>query len=129
MRIFLLASGLTFALGCGSKAELHSAHGKVYVDGKPADGAIVVLHPAKDIEAKQEHPSATVDADGSFHLEAPAGEYQVAVVWYDPSSKTNPKTGVTPTKLNPRFSDPKTSALRAAISPGENELPPFQLGR
>ena len=126
-RGFSIAFCLALVFGCGSKSELYSARGKVYVEGKPAVGAIVVLHPSSEMETTVHLPSAQVDAAGSFTLEAPPGEYQVAVVWYDDVSQTNRVTGAVATKLNPRYGDPKTSSLRAEIGQRDNQLPAFNL--
>jgi len=128
-RSILIAIGLPLILGCGSKSELYPVIGKVYVEGKPAEGAIVVLHPTNEIETTVHRPSAQVQADGSFTLEAVPGEYQVAVVWYGDESQGNRVTGALPTKLSPRYGDPKTSTLKVDIVPHDNELPAFQLSR
>jgi hypothetical protein len=113
--------------GCGSKSELYPAHGKVYVEGKPAEGAIIVFHPTSETETAVHRPSAQVQADGSFTLEAPPGAYQVAVVWYAEASQSNRITGAVPTRLSARYGDPKSSTLRVEIAPRDNELPAFQL--
>jgi hypothetical protein len=126
-RSCLVAFTLALVFGCGSKAELYPAHGKVFVAGAPAEGAIVVLHPTSETDPTTLRPSARVAADGSFALEAPPGEYKVAVTWFEDLTRTDRVTGTVTTKLPPRYGDPKTSPLRAEIGPHDNEIPTFQL--
>jgi hypothetical protein len=128
-RVYVLAFCLVLVFGCGSRTELYPAHGKVYVDGRPAEGAIVVFHSKAESESSVHKPSAVVDAEGSFVLEAEPGDYRVAVVWYNQASQADRVTGAVPIRLDPRYGDPRTSPLKVDIGPSANELPPFQLSR
>ena len=126
--------GTLLVSSCSARVALHPVRGKVLVAGKPAVGAIVVLHPLEPPALGLRPPSGRVEADGSFTLStlvagdgAPAGEYRVAIAWLGDVSKADPVTGEVPVKLAPRYADPKTSDLRAHIKEGPNELPPFQL--
>src|SRR5687768_13894441 len=78
---------------CGGPGgpPLYPVQGKVLVDGKPADGALVVFHPSGDAPPDALRPSAKVESDGSYKLSsrapgdgAPAGEYLVGITWYLP---------------------------------------------
>jgi hypothetical protein len=107
---------------------LYPVTGKVLFEDKPADGALVVLHPPDPNGPK---PSGTAGADGTFKLTtyphgdgAPAGEYVVLVTWFPPNAREleNPKN-----KLPNRYADPAQSGLKATVHAGPTELEPIQL--
>jgi hypothetical protein len=111
-----------------SGPTLYPVSGKVLYNGQPADGAIVVLHPA---DPKAPMPSGTAGADGSFTLRthphgegAPAGDYSVVITWFPPNSREveNPKN-----KLPARYAEPAQSGLKATVKAGPTELEPFKL--
>jgi len=122
------------ASACGGGPALHPVRGQVFFQDKPADGALIVFHPVGgDDDALR--PSATVGADGTFRLAtkkpddgAPAGNYVVAVVWYD---NTDTKGGAPTAELRNRlpdhYGDANASPLRAQVKPGPNQLEPFRL--
>jgi hypothetical protein len=106
----------------------------VFFQDKPADGALVVFHPVGgDDDALR--PSATVGADGTFTLAtkkpddgAPAGNYVVAVVWYDSkSTKSEAPVAELKNRLPEQYGDANTSPLRATVKPGPNQIDPFRL--
>src|SRR4051794_19388208 len=100
MRIVGLVAALSLWMvacpGCGKRPSFVPAQGKVFVDGKPAEGALVVLHPVADDGPLAIRPSARVGADGTFVLAsyiadtrtttpgAPPGEYAVTITWLPP---------------------------------------------
>ena len=101
--------------------------------GKAAAGALVVFHPAGSADPRAVTPTGKVQEDGSFTLTtakpgdgAPAGEYDVAIVWQPPGAKPN-EAGEVPSLLPARYGDPKTSKLRVKVEKGPNNLPPFKL--
>jgi hypothetical protein len=137
----LLGQGL-LATGCSSSTSsepilTHPVRGQVLVNGRTAAGAIVKFY-ATGGDAVNCVPHAVTGADGSFVLTtykpddgAPAGQYQVSVVW-----KVNPDgTPVPPEddespvadRLKDRYSDPMRSKLTATVVAGENNLAPFRL--
>jgi hypothetical protein len=133
-----IALAVLLLAGCGGRPQepLHPARGQVFVAGKPAAGALVVLHPVAATDPEAPRPSARVEPDGSFVLStrapkdgAPAGEYVVAIAWTGTGAKPDPVTGEVPMKLAPRYADPTTSPLRAQIRTGPNDLPAFKLGK
>lgn len=83
-----------FMCGCGEapsdapKTELHQVMGIVSVDGKPAKGVHVVLHPAHDPSPAAVTPNGITDETGVFKLTtyavadgAPEGKYQLSFSW------------------------------------------------
>jgi hypothetical protein len=132
-----LVGSLTLLLcpSCGPKVKLYAARGQVFVAGKPAEGAVVVLHPVPAAPGAPT-PSGRVAADGSFTLGtfqagdgAPAGDYVVAIAWRGDVARANPVTGEVPTKLSPTYADPAQSPLRARITEGANDIPAFHIPR
>lgn len=128
---------LTLA-GCGGKAgvEVHPTSGTVTIGGQSAANAEVTLYavdeamrgPGKPI------PTGRTDASGRFQLTsfkpddgAPAGEYNVAVLWIEakPSGTAEPATQID--KLKGKYSDPATSGLKATVPAGGGELEPLAL--
>lgn len=136
--VLSLLAGLS--ISCSSSEPLkpvHPASGQVYVDGKPAAGALVVFHPLDDPVPNALNPRAFVQADGTFTLSthnvddgAPLGQYAVTVHWH--KAKPNPvdETGGPGVSLLPaRYADPKRSNLKAQIVNGPNQLPAFRLNK
>ena len=85
-------SNWIYVLG-GGKLKTYPVTGTVLVDGKPADGAMVIfcpINPGPEIE--QLRPSGKTDATGAFALMtfesgdgAPAADYKVLVKWPAPA--------------------------------------------
>jgi len=93
-----------------------------------------------DTDRRPVQPSAIVQADGSYELKsfvlddrtlkdgAPAGQYQVSCVWYPPDLQKYVNAMLPlPDRLNGKYSDPKSSGLKAEIREQATELPPFEL--
>ncbi|QDU23681.1 hypothetical protein [Urbifossiella limnaea] len=105
----------------------YPVRGHVFVNGRPAAGAVVVFHPAHDPSGRAgPRPRAVVRDDGSFGLPtaelpggAPAGNYVVTVVWQP--------GGVGEDRLGGRYADPAHARLTTAVLKGPNDLPPFHL--
>jgi hypothetical protein len=137
-----LAAAALVALCCSScnrGRPFYPVRGRVLVDGKPAEGVLVVLHPVDDPDPKPVQPTALVQADGSFVLKsyviqeralkdgAPAGPYRVTFVWYPPDLEKYLSRDVLPDRLHGRYSDPKTSGLTVDVPEAPTELPTFEL--
>jgi len=128
-----LAVVMLFTASCGpSGPKLYPVQGKVMFAGKPAAGALVTLHKTDAENSTTPIPSGIVREDGSFQLStygpndgAPAGEYDVAITWTE--EKGNADTGDLKSKLPLRYSDPKTSQLKATIGNSATTLPTFEL--
>ena len=129
------ALGLTLlATGCGSndgQLPLHPTRGQVVIDGQPAAGVQVRLHPldrANDPNAPQ--PFAATGADGAFRLGtytkddgAPVGRYRATLFWPDrPPGPSAPMD-----RLDGQYNRPAQSGLEVTIAEGHNELKPFDI--
>jgi hypothetical protein len=134
-RLGLLAAACLLTCSCGDgRKPAFPVSGKVLHQGKPAKGAMVILHPLDDPDPKATKPNARAEADGSFRLNtyktgdgAPAGEYAVTFFWPKPPASPVDHPYMGPDLLGDRYRDPKTSPWRVTIREGENELPPFDL--
>ena len=58
-------SAIAFS-SCGPPVKVHPALGQVFVDGEPAVGAVIVLHPIDPVNKAVYKPSGQVGADGGF---------------------------------------------------------------
>lgn len=132
-RWWFVALSLSVLTGCASEDRVsrYPATGSVFVDGKPAEGVRVKLHPEGqhgDLDALR--PQATTNADGSFALGtyedsdgAPAGRYIVTLFWPDvPPGPTPPDD-----RLEGRYADPQRSSLSVTVNEEPTELIPFQV--
>lgn len=128
----LAAAAIALALAsCGEKrTAVFPVRGKMFYRNKPASGALVILNPIGETNAKTIRPQATVGDDGSFEMTtykdkdgAPAGEYKATFVWLIENPRT--KRDFSPLPLS--YSDPEKSGVRLSIHEGSNELQPFQL--
>jgi hypothetical protein len=120
---------------CQQEKQFYPVRGQVLVDGQPAEGATVVLHPLQASDPPL-LPTGVVAADGSFVLQswlveervleqgAPAGEYQVTCVWAPGDLGDGDKV---PDKLLGKYGDKRSSGLKATVAAGATELPPFEL--
>src|SRR5439155_15856313 len=85
-----LAALVVVLAGCGKRGwlETYPVKGTLLVDGKPAKGATVSLHPREVTGGRPYLPTGQTDENGEFNLAtfvaddgAPAGEYDATVVW------------------------------------------------
>lgn len=133
---------LALIAGCGSKkadSELVPVKGEFYYDAQPAEGALVILHPATGPDAaKWPHglPHGTVGTDGAYNIGlppigdgAPAGEYKVLLTWNLPVPGSDPADSEPETfdKLGGRWATPEKTTLSATIQPPETVIPRFDL--
>jgi hypothetical protein len=130
-----LAWPLLFAAGCGAadyaEVPVYPLTGSLHVEGEPAYGAYVTLHPIGDVGmTKGNKPFARVQQDGSFQIStydtgdgAPQGEFSVTVVWpEDPEAR-----GPSPDRLRGKYANPEQSDLKISIDPEMRTLPPWDL--
>ena len=131
----LLALALPLA-GCGGGAAgppKYQVHGKVLThDGKPAAGALVVLHPLNQPDAKRFPPRGTAGKDGVFVVGsrlsndgAPEGQYDVTLIWPEEQDPKNPSENTPPDRLKKRYDDVKHAKWHVRVKAGDNALEPF----
>ncbi len=143
MRRFFLPAVLLSLLinpGCSEppqdapKAELHSFSRIVKFNGKPANGAVVSLHPIGESVLGVVTPNGVADDNGMFLLTtykngdgAPEGKYRVTVSWADlkGGSSSDPEYG--PEKLPTRYQSTESSGLELEVKPGLSESPVLDL--
>ena len=119
--------------GCGKgQQSVRSVEGKVTVNGQPATGALIMLHPVEDKEPGI-FPNATVEPDGSFRLTtyklndgAPEGEYFATIVWEE-TYREDGETLSKGDKLKGKYGNKEASGLKVTIKKGKNTLPAFDL--
>jgi hypothetical protein len=133
--LFLAIVVPLFGCGCTSdKRPLYPVEGQVFVEKKPAPGAIVWLHPVDATDAQLPKPHGKVDKDGSFRLGtyssadgAPAGKYRVLISWNE-AVKSGDEDGKS--LLPARYQSLENSGLPVVeIKEGPNRLAPFHLTR
>lgn len=102
------------------------------IDGKPAAGAQVILHPAdgQDFDQRGARPTGIVAPDGKFTLTtyhpgdgAPVGRYVATVYWAEDPSSLEPS----PDRLMGRYLDPQKSKLNVEIEAPYTDLSPLIL--
>ena len=124
--------------GCSSGSR-NPVEGKVLFKNQPAVGAVVVFHLQGDESGQADRPAGVTDENGVFRLStaagegAPAGSYVVTVFWPEDALPVAKKKAFTTDRvertdrLGGRYSDPKTSPLRAEVISGANNLDPIPL--
>ena len=137
-----MATALVMLIGCGDgRLPRSPVSGRVTVDGKPAGGALGVLHPAAGSvapEAEKIRPTGTCDRDGKFVLGTweladgvPAGRWKATVQWFTAAGAADgadPETAPAETdRLGGAYGDPETTALTVEVLAAPLELPAFEL--
>ena len=144
-RATLPALGLALVVaGCGPSdpklKPVYPVRGSVFVNDKPAVGAVVMFHPLPLGSGSTQSLTSrgTVGPDGTFRLTtyntddgAPEGEYAVAVYW--PGKRTGKgeadedSSDLPPDRLGLRYNNPATSPVKARVTAPETQLDRFDL--
>jgi hypothetical protein len=110
---------------------LYPAKGRLVVNGQPAAGVRVVFHHVEDWGEKSIVPQGWTDSEGRFELQtyrvkdgAPPGEYRVLLWW--PSYRIG-KNVSKHDRFREKYSDPKTTELKANLAEGPNEVPTIEI--
>jgi hypothetical protein len=123
--------------GCGSAPTMVDAECTLLVDQKPAEGATIMLFPKSS--SARFVATGTSGADGKFRLVTnlkpgiPVGEYDVTVVWPDPSVKPSlmqQMQGLADDAtdlLKGKYAIRSESGLSAEIKKDTKEIPVLQL--
>jgi hypothetical protein len=133
------------ALGCGDRLATVPVTGSVRVDGKPAAGVQVVLHPidADDERLEKLRPTGRTAADGTFVIGtyemadgAPVADYRVTAEWFAGGPETTTSETADPEansaatqtdRLGGRFANPETSAFKASVGRLSSDIPTLDL--
>lgn len=139
LRNFLRIALSFAALGIGScgasdgRKLTYPVTGKVLVNGKPAEHALIVFHPIGETGPGSVKSRGKVAGDGTFTLTtydtddgSPAGNYQVTVELWLASARTD--QGPT-SRLPAKYAKPSTSGLTATVNAAPTELKPFEIKR
>lgn len=129
---------LLFCTGCGwggsdfEYAKLYKAQGSLTINGKPAEGAMLIFSPLRQqeqVDKRGTRPHAYVDASGNFQVTTyqegdgiPLGEYKIALIWED-----KPNSSSSWDKLDSQYVNPDSTNLRVAVAPGDNQFEPMKL--
>ncbi len=126
----------TILAGCNASGSgLVQVTGSITVDGKPAEGAVLLFHP----EQPGSVAAGSADANGKFTLVTDMqpgispGRYKVTATWPDPKLKTTAEDAMmgksrdAPDLLKSRFVMRDRSGLSAEITSATTQLPPFEL--
>lgn len=130
--ILCLVAGATVS-GCSGKdgVPVYPVSGSIAINGTPAAGAIIGLHPVSgDFDRRGTRPGGVVADDGTFKLStygvndgAPKGEFVVCVIWPQFPGRDDPGDD----RLRSVFADPRTSKIRVTIEERSNSLTPMAL--
>jgi hypothetical protein len=128
---------LLLVTGCGGGSSLIPVTGTITVDGKPADGALILFHP--EAGEFKSISSAVASADGSFKPVTnaepglPIGRFRLTVVWPDPAVKPTEKEILlgtdksAPDLLKGRYLIREKSELTVDVTSQTTALPPLSL--
>lgn len=131
------ACALAFlAVSCSSskRKPTYPTEGKLLIHGQPAGGVTVFLHSTDPAETEPTRPVGTTAPDGTFSLTtsaandgAPAGEYIVTIL-YEPVDSPLTRSKTKPPTFDKKYTDPKTSPLRARVeNKPKNTLDPIDV--
>lgn len=133
------------AIGCSDRLATVPVTGTVHVDGKPAAGVQVVLHPvdADDERLEKLRPTGRTAADGTFVIGtyemadgAPVADYRITAEWFAGGPETTTSETADPEansaatqadRLGGRFANPETSAFKARVGRLSSAIPTLDL--
>ena len=131
----IFAASVLASQGCSdAESPTYPTELEVFVNKKPATGALVVLHPvASAIDHNTRRPSGTVDSTGNVKFStlsqddgAPPGDYTVTVVWHDEIKGPDNTKELSSDKLRGRYAKPNSpNAPRVTVQKQPNKLPPL----
>ncbi|MCA9157829.1 MAG: carboxypeptidase regulatory-like domain-containing protein [Pirellulaceae bacterium] len=137
IRCLALLSAISLMAGCNFGPKLVPVTGSVTVKGKPAEGAVILLHPENE---ELTTASGVADAQGAFKLvsgpDSPGvrtGKYKVTITWPDPAIKPTPAQLMQglfepgPDLLKGKYATKAKTSLSVEITPDTTALPPYEL--
>ena len=140
LRLVGVLVGAMLTIGCGSppgdipKVNLHPVMGIVTVDGRPAKGIHVVLHPVATGDQRAVTPNGITDETGVFKLTtysvadgAPQGSYQLSFSWPEPTSPGAGDADEFIEKLPPQYLSAESSGVSLEVNTNTEEMPIIEL--
>lgn len=139
-RLLMLVPLLIALEGCGKRADgrlkSYPVHGLVTVDGKPAKGIYIFLHPAAQPPTHGIFPNAISNEQGEYWIStydaedgAPLGEYAVTAKW--PIGEGLMMHSESPDRLKGRYADPAKSTTKITVNEATrakpNKIPPLAI--
>ena len=130
------------------RPKVTKVSGQVFVENKPAKGALITLVPMQAPEEvakswKFGYPRATVGADGKFQVStyelgdgAPPGEYRLTIIWPVMEMVEGPDgelvEGEKPVfppqnRINTKYSEPGQTPLNIKVEEKPLEIPKYEL--
>ena len=137
----LISAGILLGLVCGcgktqtDRVSVAPVSGSVSFEGKPAPGALIVLHPKGESAPVAPKARAQVNADGTFRFStydsgdgvAP-GEYVATITWYQ-LTKQGGEVKAGPNVLPTKYANPKTSPWKVSVAEGGANIPTLKIRR
>jgi hypothetical protein len=127
-----LSAAISLSLaGCGGETRVPvlAVSGHVTVNGEPAEGAQVFLHPQGHELPENVGAIGTVKSDGQFAIGSyessdgvPPGNYVATVQWLK-VVETEGGAGRGPNVLPTEYASPETSPVKLTVKDGPAELP------
>ena len=129
-RIYLALFVMLLASNCFSgcsnsiarQVPVYPVDGQLYVDGKPAVGALVTFHPtggnatpSKEVVVRADGHFVATQPDGAVGL--PEGTYSLTATW--PESGTD--------RLAGKYADKASPLAQVTVTSGINLIPPIKL--
>ena len=130
----MLMSGCGEAPGDAPKTELHPVMGIVSVDGKPAKGVHVVLHPVNNSSPAAVTPNGVTDETGVFKVTtyavadgAPEGKYRLSFSWPEATAPGAGDSGDFVEKLPEQYQFAASSGIELDVNANTEEMPVLDL--
>jgi hypothetical protein len=130
----MLMSGCGEAPSDAPKSELHSVMGMVSVDGTPAKGVHVVLHPVNDSSPAAVTPNGITDETGVFKVTtyavadgAPEGKYQLSFSWPEATAPGAGDSDDSVERLPEQYQFASSSGIELEVKANTEEIPVFDL--
>jgi len=130
-------------LGCSDRVRTYPVRGKIVSSGQPVGYANVLFHPTGDHTLGHLRPHAKTNSAGEYKLStygfedgAPAGDYQVTVVWgtvpeefkgWSYEEIPEEELGTGPDYLEGRYATPEVTPLAVTVPEQETELPTLEV--
>lgn len=129
----------TFA-ACGGPTETRvpvvQVSGKASFEGKPPEGAQIVLNPVGTSLPEGTRPVGAIKSDGTFQIStygqgdgAPPGEYVATIQWFKLITQGDHAGSRGPNVLPKKYASTETSPIKLSIPNAATELAPIVISK